>query len=91
MRPRVLMLDEVTAALDPVLTAEVLEVVRELKSQERALIVVTHHLDFASAVGDTLIFLWEGRIRETGRPREMLARPQSPELRDFLGVIRRVN
>jgi ABC-type polar amino acid transport system ATPase subunit len=90
MNPEVLMLDEVTSALDPVLAAEVLDVMTKLKGDGRTLLVVTHHMDFARAVADKVIFLHEGRVHEEGPP-SILDKPQSAELSWFLQQVRRVH
>lgn len=90
MNPEVLMLDEITSALDPVLAAEVLDVMTELKDDGRTLLLVTHHIDFARAVSDRVIFLHGGKVHETGPP-EILDEPQTSELRWFLQQVRRVH
>jgi polar amino acid transport system ATP-binding protein len=88
MNPDVLMLDEVTSALDPVLAAEVLDVMVQLKGDGRTLIVVTHHIGFARAIADQVLFLHGGRIAEAGPP-GILDDPTSAELKWFLGQVRR--
>lgn len=90
MDPEVLMLDEVTSALDPSLTAEVLEVMASLKDRSRTLLVVTHHIEFAKSIGDRLLFLREGRVHEIGPTKETLESPRTCELRDFLKGIYRI-
>jgi polar amino acid transport system ATP-binding protein len=89
MNPEILMLDEVTSALDPVLAGEVLDVIGELKRDGRTLIVVTHHIEFARAVSDQVIFLHRGKVHETGSS-TILEAPQTGELQWFLQRIRRV-
>lgn len=88
--PEVLMLDEVTSALDPVLAAEVLDVMTDLKADGRTLLVVTHHAGFARSVADKVVFLHEGRVHESGLA-NMLESPQTAELRWFLDRVRRVH
>jgi polar amino acid transport system ATP-binding protein len=88
MNPEVLMLDEVTSALDPVLAAEVLDVIIKLKEDRRTLIVVTHHIDFARAASDKVIFLHDGKVHETGPP-TVLDNPQTAELKWFLQQVRK--
>ncbi len=83
MRPELLMLDEVTSALDPVLAAEVLEVMEGLKQQGLTLLVVTHHIDFARAMADQVLFLEGGEVRETGDP-GILDEPETEQLAWFL-------
>lgn len=90
MAPEVLMLDEVTSALDPVLAAEVLDVIVQLKRDGLTLLVVTHHMDFARAIADRILFLHEGRVREEGTP-AILDSPESSELEWFLKRVRRVH
>lgn len=90
MDPEVLMLDEVTSALDPVLAAEVLDVMTDLKQDGRTLMVVTHHIDFARAVSDRVVFLHGGKVHETGPP-GILDNPQTPELEWFLRQVSRAH
>lgn len=83
-RPRALLLDEVTSALDPELVGEVLEVVRDLKEEGVTMIIATHEMSFAREVADTVAFLDEGRIIERDTPAKVLDDPQQPETRRFL-------
>ncbi len=85
MRPKVLLCDEITSALDPELVGEVLEVVKKLAAEGMTLIMVTHEMRFAREVGDTLIFMHQGRIHEAGHPKELFANPKTPELAGFIG------
>jgi polar amino acid transport system ATP-binding protein len=87
MNPQVLLCDEITSALDPELVAEVLRVVEQLASDGMTLILVTHEMRFAREVGDTLVFMHQGRIHEKGAPRELFANPQTPELSQFVAAI----
>lgn len=85
MRPKVMLFDEVTSALDPELVGEVLEVIRDLAEEgEMAMILVTHEMDFALDIADRVLFLNEGIIEEEGPPSELLANPKSERLQDFL-------
>ena len=77
LEPEVLCFDEPTSSLDPELTGEVLNVIRNLKSPERAMIVVTHELDFARGVSDLVLFMAEGVIEEMGTPAEVFDAPKS--------------
>jgi polar amino acid transport system ATP-binding protein len=86
MSPKVLLCDEITSALDPELVSEVLSVVRRLASEGMTLIMVTHEMRFAREVGDKLVFMHQGRVHETGDPRQLFASPSTPELANFLGV-----
>jgi len=83
-QPRALLLDEITSALDPELIGEVLEVVRDLKTQGTTMLVTTHEMGFAREVADEVCFLHEGRILERGAPEEVLDAPQRPETQRFL-------
>ncbi|BAQ10932.1 ectoine/hydroxyectoine abc transporter [Bacillus sp. OxB-1] len=86
MRPKVMLFDEVTSALDPELVGEVLEVIRDLaKEGEMAMILVTHEMDFALDIADRVLFLNEGVIEEEGHPTDILVNPKSERLQDFLG------
>ncbi|MFN8453467.1 MAG: amino acid ABC transporter ATP-binding protein [Anaerolineae bacterium] len=87
MNPEVMLFDEVTAALDPELRAEVLEVMRQLAADGMTMVVVTHEMSFARKVGDRVVFIDKGVIAEEGHPKEMLEHPTSPRLQQFLQVI----
>jgi polar amino acid transport system ATP-binding protein len=83
-RPRALLLDEITSALDPELVGEVLEAVRELKQEGVTMLLATHEMSFAREVADTVCFLHEGRLLEVGPPEQVLERPREPETKRFL-------
>jgi polar amino acid transport system ATP-binding protein len=83
-RPRALLLDEVTSALDPELVGEVLEAVRDLKAEGITMVIATHEMSFAREVADEVAFLHEGRIVESGTPGQVLGDPKEPETRRFL-------
>ena len=85
MKPRVLLCDEVTSALDPELVNEVLAVVRQLAEEGMTLVMVTHEMRFAREVCDKLVFMHQGRIHESGAPEEVFANPKTPELASFVG------
>ena len=82
--PEVMLFDEPTSALDPELVGDVLAVMRELADEGRTMVVVTHEMDFARDVSSQVIYLHEGRVEEAGAPAEVLSRPDSPRLRQFL-------
>jgi polar amino acid transport system ATP-binding protein len=84
MAPHILCFDEPTSALDPELTGEVLRVIKELKSGERTMVIVTHEMDFARHVSDKVMFMADGVIEEMGTPEEIFDHPQSPKLKAFL-------
>ncbi|MBO5299888.1 MAG: amino acid ABC transporter ATP-binding protein, partial [Clostridia bacterium] len=76
--------DEPTSALDPELTGEVLSVIRDLKSSDSTMIIVTHEMDFARHVSDEIIFMANGIIEEQGTPEQVFDSPKSPLTRSFL-------
>ena len=86
-KPKLLLLDEVTSALDPVLIAEVLSLISELKSEGMTMLIATHEMGFAKKVADEVLFLKDGAIVEQGTPQQMLEKPQSPELKAFLSAL----
>jgi polar amino acid transport system ATP-binding protein len=83
-RPRALLLDEVTSALDPELVGEVLAVVRELKHEGMTMIIATHEMGFARDIADEVCFLHEGLIAERGDPERIFSSPERPETQRFL-------
>jgi polar amino acid transport system ATP-binding protein len=83
-RPRALLLDEVTSALDPELIGEVLEAVRDLKAEGVTMLIATHEMTFAREVADLVAFLHDGRILELGPPDRVLTDPERPETKRFL-------
>jgi polar amino acid transport system ATP-binding protein len=84
MRPDLLLLDEVTSALDPELVAEVLNVIRELASQGMTMVIATHEMGFARDIASRVCFLDAGRILEEGPPSEMFRAPREPRTQQFL-------
>jgi arginine/ornithine transport system ATP-binding protein len=84
MEPEVMLFDEPTSALDPELVSEVLKVMRTLALEGRTMVVVTHEMGFAREVANHLIFLHKGLIEEQGVPAEVLSRPKSERLGQFL-------
>ncbi len=87
MKPQLMLFDEPTSALDPELVGDVLAVMKDLALSGMTMIVVTHELGFAREVGDELIFMDNGLIVETGRPREVLAEPKQERTRAFLSKV----
>jgi len=85
--PKVLLLDEVTSALDPVLIAEVLSLISELKSDGITMIISTHEMGFAKRIADRVVFLSAGKVCESGTPHEIFEAPKSPELKAFLSAL----
>jgi polar amino acid transport system ATP-binding protein len=82
--PRLLLLDEITSALDPVLVNEVLSTVRDLKIEGMTMVLATHEMGFAKQVADEVCFLHHGKILEWGTPTQILEAPQQPETKEFL-------
>ena len=92
MKPKIMLFDEVTSALDPELVGEVLEVIRDLANEgEMAMILVTHEMDFALDIADRVLFLNEGIIEADGTPSEIIKNPESERLQDFLSRFRSSN
>jgi polar amino acid transport system ATP-binding protein len=83
-RPRAMLLDEVTSALDPELVGEVLAAVRDLKAEGVTMLLCTHEMGFAREVADTVGFLHDGRLIEVGQPGDVLESPREPETQRFL-------
>jgi polar amino acid transport system ATP-binding protein len=84
MRPELMLLDEVTSALDPELVAEVLNVIRGLAREGMTMLIATHEMGFARDIADRVCFLDEGRILEQGPPDEIFSAPREPRTRQFL-------
>jgi polar amino acid transport system ATP-binding protein len=84
VNPRLLLLDEVTSALDPVLVNEVLSIVRDLKSDGMTMVLATHEMGFATQVADQVCFLESGLILERGASEEVLRHPSHPKTKEFL-------
>ena len=89
MEPALLLFDEPTSAFDPELVGEVLKVMRGLAEEGRTMLVVTHEMGFAREVSTRVTFLHEGRVEETGAPRQMFEQSPSERFRQFLaGTLR---
>jgi polar amino acid transport system ATP-binding protein len=84
MAPRLLLLDEITSALDPLLVGEVLEVISELKDDGMTIVMATHEMDFAHQVADRVVYLDEGTIIEQGPPEQLFNAPVDPRTARFL-------
>jgi ABC-type polar amino acid transport system ATPase subunit len=87
MRPRLMLFDEVTSALDPELIGEVLAVMKQLAEEGMTMIVVTHEMGFAREAGTRLLFLDDGMVVEEGDPRQLLASPRTERARAFLSKV----
>lgn len=89
MRPRVMLFDEITSALDPEMVGEVLRVVRGLAMDSgMTMVLVTHQMDFAREVGDRILFFDGGKVLEEGRPADVLDCPKDARTRDFLRALK---
>lgn len=86
MHPDILLFDEVTAALDPEMVREVLNVMLSLARQGRTMLIVTHEMQFARAVADRVVFLDGGRIVEEGKPEEFFTAPKTERAKKFLDI-----
>lgn len=86
MHPEILLFDEVTAALDPEMVREVLDVMLDLAKQGRTMIIVTHEMQFAKAVADRVIFIDRGEIVEEGDPKEFFDAPKTERAKKFLNI-----
>jgi polar amino acid transport system ATP-binding protein len=84
MEPKVLLLDEVTSALDPELVGEVLSLIKDLKANGTTILMATHELSFAREVADWVIFLENGKILEQGEAKEFFDNPKQPRTKEFL-------
>jgi polar amino acid transport system ATP-binding protein len=84
MKPKLLLLDEITSALDPELVAEVLNIVRDLAASGMTMLLATHEMGFAREVASKICFLFDGKVHEEGPPEELLGRPERERTRAFL-------
>lgn len=87
MRPKLMLFDEVTSALDPELVKEVLDTMKELAEEGMTMMVVTHEMGFAREVGTRLLFMDDGRILEDGDPKQIFSNPTDQRCRDFLAHV----
>ena len=88
MDPELLLLDEITSALDPLLVGEVLEMVEEIKSQGATILMATHEMHFAHSAADRIVLLRNGKIAEIGTPEEVMDNPTDPETRAFFKILK---
>ena len=87
MQPRVMLLDEVTSALDPELVSEVLALIRQISSEGMTMLLATHEMGFAREVSSKVVFLYQGQIEEAGPPEQVFNEPHSDKTRSFLRSI----
>ena len=88
MNPEDLLFDEVTAALDPEMVREVLDVMMDLAKEGRTMLIVTHQLEFARAIADRIVFIEEGVIVEESKPDDFFERPKTLRAKQFLEAFR---
>jgi polar amino acid transport system ATP-binding protein len=87
MQPRLMLFDEITAALDPELIGEVIRVLAQLAADGMTMALVTHEMNFARQSADTVVFMHDGKIWEKGPPAQIFDRPATPELASFIDAI----
>ncbi len=87
MHPKVMLFDEPTSALDPEMVGEVLDVMKELAHEGMTMVVVTHEMGFAREVGSRVLFMADGKIAESGTPKDIFEHPQCARLQDFLAKV----
>lgn len=87
MQPDVMLFDEPTSALDPEMVGEVLNVMKNLAKEGMTMVIVTHEMGFAREVGDRILFMDEGKIKESGTPEEVFKNPKNPRTIDFLSKV----
>ncbi|MGX9356413.1 amino acid ABC transporter ATP-binding protein [Roseobacteraceae bacterium S113] len=88
MKPEVMLFDEITSALDPMLVGEVLDVLRMLKAEGMTMVLATHEMNFAREAADKVCYLKDGKIIEQGPPEALFGAPQKPETQAFLARVR---
>ena len=86
MQPKVMLFDEVTSALDPELTLEVLAAMERLAQGGMTMLLVTHEMAFARKIADLVVFMHQGKVWEAGPPADLFGQPRTPELRQFIGT-----
>lgn len=87
MNPEVMLFDEPTSALDPEMVKDVLDVIKSLADSGMTILIVTHEMNFAKQISDTVIFMDDGHLEEVGTPEEIFESPKSPRLREFLSKV----
>jgi polar amino acid transport system ATP-binding protein len=91
MRPRLMLFDEITSALDPELVGEVIIVLEKLATEGMTMVLVTHEMGFARVAADTIVFMHQGQIWEKGPPARLFTSPATPELASFIDAILPIN
>ena len=87
MNPDVILFDEPTSALDPEMVGEVLDLMKALAKEGMTMVIVTHEMGFAKEVATNVIFIDEGKILESGEPKEFFSNPKNPRLKEFLSKV----
>ena len=87
MKPRLMLFDEITSALDPELVGEVVKVLERLAKSNMTMVLVTHEMGFARRTADTLVFMHKGKVWEKGPPKQLFAAPQTKELESFIRAV----
>jgi polar amino acid transport system ATP-binding protein len=90
-KPSVILLDEPTSALDPVMTAEVLDLINEIKKENTSFIIVSHHIPFMKKISDKIVFMSEGKILEHTNTSEFFTHPTSPQVQEYLKTVLKYN
>ncbi|MGL5868115.1 amino acid ABC transporter ATP-binding protein [Clostridium chrysemydis] len=88
LNPEIMLFDEVTAALDPEMVREVLDVILELAKSGMTMVIVTHEMNFAKEVADKIVFMDEGEIKEISNPKEFFENPKSERAKSFLNILK---
>lgn len=84
LNPKVMLFDEPTAALDPRLTNDIFEIIKQIAKENMTIVVVTHELNFAKMVANKIVFMSDGKVEEIGSPEQIFENPQSKKLQNFL-------
>jgi polar amino acid transport system ATP-binding protein len=90
-KPNVILLDEPTSALDPVMTAEVLDLINEIKKESTSFIIVSHHIPFLKTISDEVVFMSEGKILEHTKTSEFFTHPTSSQAHEYLKTVLKYN
>jgi len=87
MNPKVMLFDEPTSALDPEMVGEVLDLIKQLAAEGMTMVVVTHEMGFARELADRVLFMYGGKIAESGTPEQIFGNPQNPRTQQFLNAV----
>lgn len=89
MDPDIILFDEITSALDPNLTVNVMDIIKELRARGTTMVIVTHHIEFATTLCDRIPYLSNGKIIQIDEPEELRSNPKTLEIEQFLDVLYR--